>query len=325
MFGSMYFYDFLKWGKVSLGLVFFILCSEIAMAQSHYRARFEEPWSFSLQAGPSQYFGDLYSLWRYYEGIQPDYNAAFSARYTFGTHLKARTDFTFYQISGEDTKADPRSGRIPRDLNFRARNWEAAFLVEYYLKPVKVYNITREFLNPYIFLGIGASTNDPYALYRGDWVALRPLRTENEAYPGVVMVFPMGLGLKYKTNVYMDIFIEGNYRFTLTDYLDDVSSFNISDFYEDLIADYVSGDNPNRLRLSVRQNHYLLENGEPDIERIERSRGAPRRGSGDPRQNEPGARYDGYFTLNFGVEIYFAQDIWDNWIFRKRGRGFRWW
>jgi hypothetical protein len=321
----MYFYKFLKLGRVAVGLVIFIISSELALAQSHYRARFEEPWSFSLQAGATQYFGDLYSLWKYYEGVQPDFNAAFSARYTFGTNLKARTDISFYQISGEDTKADPRSGRIPRELNFRARNWEAAFIVEYYLKPVKVYNITREFLNPYIFAGVGASTNDPYGYYRGEWLALRRLRTENEAYPGVVMVFPMGLGMKYKANVYMDVFLEGNYRFTLTDHLDDVSAFNISGFYEDLIADYVSGDHPDRLRMSVRQTRYLLENGEPDIERIRRSQGAPRRGSGDPRQNEPGARYDGYFTFNFGVEIYFAQDIWDHWIFRKRGRGYRWW
>ncbi|MFC4870068.1 hypothetical protein [Negadavirga shengliensis] len=294
-------------------------------AQSIYRFRFEEPWSFSLQMGPTQYFGDLYSLWRYYEGVQPDYNAAFSARYTFGTRMKARTDVTYYQIAGRDEKADPRSHRFPRHLNFRARNWEAAFLLEYYYKPVKLYNITREFLNPYVFLGIGATTNNPYTNYRGEWIPLRPYKTEGEAYPGIVMVFPMGLGLKYKVNVYMDFFIEGNYRFTMTDYLDDISSFNMSGFYEELIEDYVSGNNPDRLRLSVRQPRYLLENGEPNVDLIRSSEGKPRRGSGDPRLNEPGAKYDGYFSLNFGVEIYFSQDIWDNWIFRNRGRGFRFW
>jgi len=317
----------MKW-RVLRGLflgLFFLVAVQDTFAQAIYRFRFEEPWSIAAHLGPTQYFGDLYSLWKYYEGIQPDYNAALTGRYTFGTNLKARVDLTYYQISGEDTKADPRSGRIPRDLNFRARNYEAALLFEYYYKPVKVYNITREFINPYIFAGVGVSTNDPYANYRGNWVPLRPLRTENEAYPGVIVVFPMGLGLKYKVNVYMDFFIEGNYRFTLTDYMDDISSFNMSGFYEDLIADYISGENPDRLRLSVRQARYLLENGEPNVNLIQSSRGAPRRGSGDPRLNEPNARYDGYFSLNFGVEIYFAQDIWDNWIFRHRGRGWRFW
>nr|WP_209330854.1 DUF6089 family protein [Lunatimonas salinarum] len=307
-----------------LGILFTIGIHDVN-GQAIYRFRFEEPWSVAAHGGPTQYFGDLYSLWKYYEGVQPDYNAALTGRYTFGTNLKARMDLTYYQISGQDTKADPRSGRIPRDLNFRARNYEAALLVEYYYKPVKVYNITREFLNPYIFAGVGVSTNEPYANYRGEWVPLKPLLTENEAYPGVVMVFPMGLGLKYKVNVYMDFFIEGNYRFTVTDYLDDISSFNMSGFYEDLVADYISGENPDRLRLSVRQARYLLENGEPNVNLIQSSRGAPRRGSGDPRLDEPNARYDGYFSLNFGVEIYFAQDIWENWIFRNRGKGWRFW
>ena len=305
--------------------IFFSLTTLNVSGQAFNRFKFEELWSVALHLGPTQYFGDLYSLWKYNEGIQPDYNVGFSSRYTFGTNLKARADVVYYKISGQDDLADPRSGRIPRKVTFRARNWEAALLAEYYLKPVKVYNITREFFNPYIFAGIGISSNDPQTRYRDRWVDLRPLRTENEAYPGVVMVFPMGLGIKYKANVYMDLFIEGNYRFTLTDHLDDVSAFNISRFYEELIADYVSGENPDRLRLSVRQPRYLLENGEPNVELIRSSRGAPRRGSGDPRENEPNAKYDGYFSLNFGAEIYFSEDIWDNWIFRYRGRGWRFW
>lgn len=311
--------------KGFFAIVIFCGLSYNLNAQSFNRYKFEEPWSVALHFGPTQYFGDLYSLWKYEEGIQPDYNVAISGRYTVGTRLKARADFSYYQISGHDNKADPESGRIPRDLNFRARNYEAALMVEYYYKPVKVYNIMREFINPYVFAGVGVSSNNPKALYRGNWVDLRPLRTENEAYPGAVVVFPMGLGLKYKANVYMDVFIEGNYRFTLTDYLDDVSSFNMSGFYEDLIADYVSGENPNRLRLSVRQARYLLENGEPNVDLIRSTEGAPRRGSGDPRKNEPNARFDGYLTLNFGIEIYFAKGIWDDWIFRKRGRGHRFW
>lgn len=311
--------------KIFFITFFLIGISLQTFAQSFYRFRFEEAWSFSIQGGPTQYFGDLYALWQYNEGIQPSYNVGLSARYTFGTNLRARGDVSFYQISGHDDQADPVSGRIPRNLSFRSRNWEAALLVEYYLKPVKLYNVNREFFNPYVFFGIGATTNNPRTSYKGEWVDLRPLRTENEYYNEIVTVFPMGLGVKYKANVYMDLFIEGNYRFTLSDHLDDVSAYNISGFYEEMIEDYISGVNPDRLRLSIRQERFLLPNGEPNIELIRSTRGSARRGSGDPRLNEPGARYDGYFTLNFGVEIYFSKDIWDNWIFRNRGRGFRYW
>lgn len=312
-------------------LILFLLLFEVVVeinAQSFNRFRFEEPWSFALHMGSTQYFGDLYSLWKYNEGVQPDYNVAFSTRYTFGTHLKARADLTYYQISGSDGPADPRSGRPPRNLSFRARNWEGALLLEYYLKPVKVYNITREFINPYIFAGAGITSNNPYANYQDRWVPLRPLTTENKAYPATALVFPMGLGVKYKANVWMDVFLEGNYRFTLTDYLDDISVYNISGFYEELIADYGAsgeGPNPDRLRLSVRQDKYLYENGEPNVSLIRSSKGAPRRGSGDPTLEGSVGRYDGYLSFNAGVEIYITEDIWDNWIFRKKRRGYRFW
>lgn len=297
-------------------------------AQSFNRFRFEEPWSFALHMGPSQYFGDLYSLWKYNEGVQPDYNIAFSARYTFATRLKARGDLTYYQISGSDGIADPSSGRPPRNLNFRARNWEGALLLEYYLKPVKRYTIERDFINPYIFAGIGITSNNPYADNGDRWISLRPLKTENRGYAPTALVFPMGLGVKYKANVWVDVFLEGNYRFTLTDYLDDVSVYNISGFYEELIADYgISGEgpNPDRLRLSVRQNRYLYENGEPNVDLIRSSKGAPRRGSGDPTLAGSPGRYDGYLSFNAGVEIYITEDIWDYWIFRKKRNRYRFW
>lgn len=310
-----------------LFLLFFFVALDVD-AQSFNRFAFERPWSFALHMGPTQYFGDLYSLWKYDEGLQPDYNIAFTGRTTFGTRLKARADFTYYQISGSDDSADPRSGRPPRCLNFRARNWEVALLGEYYLKPVKIYNISREFLNPYIFAGLGITSNNPYADYQGRWVPLRPLKTENTAYPATAVVFPLGLGIKYKANVWMDVILEGNYRFTLTDYLDDISVYNLSGFYEDLIADYGSGGegpNPDRIRLAVREARYLHGNGEPDIALIRSTKGAVRRGSGDPRLQGSKGRYDGYFSLNMGLEIYFSEEIWDYWIFKKKRRRYKFW
>src|SRR5690606_39520127 len=85
--------------------------------------------------------------------------------------------------------------------------------------PVKVSNITRSFWNPYVFFGLGMSTNSPQAELNGTWVDLRPLQLENNPYNDKIIVFPMGLGFKYKLNVYMDLKVEGNYRFTLTDYM----------------------------------------------------------------------------------------------------------
>ena len=306
--------------KKLLVLSLFFICFS-AHSQSFYRYRFEAPWSISASIGPTQYFGELYSFWKYNEGIQPDYNVNFSVNYVFGTHLKARVEGTYYQMSGSDVPSDPRAFRTPRNLTFRARNWEASGIIEYYWHPVKLNNITRHLWNPYIFAGVGMSTNDPQTQLNGSWVALRPLQLENNPYEKYVVVFPMGLGFKYKLNVYMDLKFEGNYRFTLTDYMDDISAYNVKEFYLDLVDDYVTGNNPDRLRLAIRNPQYVLENGEPNVDAILRNNGRIRRGSGLDH------RFDGYMTVNLGLEIFLSEDIFDNWIFRDRinEKRFRFW
>ena len=301
-------------------IFFIVLVSSESYSQSFYRYRFDAPWSVSASIGPTQYFGELYSLWKYNEGIQPDWNANVAVRRTVGTYIRLRGDFTYYQISGQD----PRSLRQPRNLHFRARNWEAAGIAEFHIKPVKVYNITRSFFNLYGFAGVGVSSNNPKAELNGTWVDLRPLQLENNPYEKHIIVFPTGIGMKYKLNVYTDLTIEMNYRWTLTDYMDDISAFNIKEFYIDLVNDYgVNGDGPrpDRLRLAVRNPNFIKENGEPDVERILNNGGRIRRGSGLDE------RYDGFLSFNIGLEIYLSPDIWDNWIFRNRvnEKSFRFW
>ncbi len=304
--------------------MFILLHTQLAMSQSFYRYRYEAPWSISVAAGPSQYFGELYSLWRYHEGIQPGWNANFAVRRTLGTYFRGRADFTYYQINGQDPPADPRSNRSPRNLHFMARNWEGSLIGEWHMKPVRLNNMNRNFVNLYAFAGVGISSNDPKARLRGEWVDLRPLQLENNPYEKHIMVFPTGIGLKYKATVWSDLIVELNYRWTLTDYMDDISSFDISDFYMDLIEDYGvngTGPRPDRLRLAVRNPNFVKENGEPDVERIMQRRGGIRRGSGLDE------RYDGYLTLNVGLEIYLTEDMFGNWIFRNRYKNsrFRFW
>ncbi|ERM84382.1 hypothetical protein P872_15160 [Rhodonellum psychrophilum GCM71 = DSM 17998] len=305
-------------------LTFLWAFTHVAFSQSFNRYKFEAPWSVSASLGPTQYFGELYSLWKYNEGIQPDFNANIAARYTMGTRIKARAEFSYYKISGQDPPADPRSNRPPRNLHFRAQNWEASLIGEYHLKPVKLYNITRHLFNLYAFAGIGVSSNDPKAELRGEWVSLRPYQLENNPYEKFIMVFPTGLGMKYKINVYMDMIVEMNYRWTLTDYMDDISAYNVKEFYLDLVNDYGvngNGTNPDRLRLAIRNPDFVKENGEPDIDKILRNNGRVRRGSGLTE------KFDGYLGFNIGLEIYLSPDIWDNWIFRDRiyEKRFRWW
>ncbi|MCR9084101.1 MAG: hypothetical protein NXH89_16865, partial [Cyclobacteriaceae bacterium] len=188
--------------KLGFIVVFLIGWSYQASAQSFYRYRFEEPWSISASIGPTQYFGELYSFWKYNEGVQPDWNANIAFHRTIGTNLRAKGEFSYIKMSGQDPPSDPRAFRTPRNLHFRARNWEVSGVIQYFWHPVKVPNIHRPLWNPYIFVGIGMSTNNPQAQLDGEWVDLRPLALENNPYDRFITVFPMGLGFKYKLNVY---------------------------------------------------------------------------------------------------------------------------
>jgi hypothetical protein len=85
---------------------------------------------------------------------------------------------------------------------------------------------------PYVSLGIGVFSFDPYAYLGGQKYFLRPLGTEGQGsplypnkkpYSPIAMSIPLGVGLKYALNQNTNIFGEISYRFTSTDYLDDVS------------------------------------------------------------------------------------------------------
>ena len=85
---------------------------------------------------------------------------------------------------------------------------------------------------PYITLGAGIFSYDPYAFLDGKKVMLRPLGTEGQgtptypdrtAYNTMGFCFPFGVGVKYALNDRMNVGFEVTHRFTNTDYLDDVS------------------------------------------------------------------------------------------------------
>jgi hypothetical protein len=306
-----------------LGLASFSWTIPDSNAQAFNRYRHEEPWSLIFSIGGTQYFGDLYSFWKYGEQPQPNPALNLSLRKNLAHKIKGRLDLGYYQISGDDKYANPRSTRIPRNLHFRANNFESSLVGEYYFNPIKVNNITRSTFNPYIFAGLGITTNSPKAKLDRDWMSLRPLKVENESYKNFAFTFPVGVGLKYKLNVFTDLQFEINYKWTSTDYLDDVSALNIQKAYMEAIDQYNPSNSltykPERLRLLVRNPNYMLPNGEPDVNKILASNGKIRRGSGNEGRN------DGYLIYQVGIEIYLSQRTWDDWIIKnKKYKNFLW-
>jgi len=118
-----------------------------------------------------------------------------------------------------------------RNLSFNSNIWEASlsgyFNFFKFMPGVEGYNYT-----PYVSLGVGVFSFDPYAYLGGQKYFLRPLGTEGQGsslypdrkpYSSMAICFPVGVGVKYAFNERFNIGLEITHRFTTTDYLDDVS------------------------------------------------------------------------------------------------------
>jgi hypothetical protein len=118
-----------------------------------------------------------------------------------------------------------------RNLSFNSNIWEVALQGDFnffkFIPTDPDYAFT-----PYITLGIGLFTYDPYAYTNGKKEFLRPLGTEGQLigykgrkpYNTLAMCIPLGVGFKYNLSEKFNFSFEVAHRFTTTDYLDDVST-----------------------------------------------------------------------------------------------------
>jgi len=132
--------------------------------------------------------------------------------------------------------------------------------------PVNRGYLKRAPINPFVFLGFNIFTNNPQARAygkgnSGDWVSLRDLKTEGqgtsggpEAYSGVTAGIPFGVGVKLRLTRKIDISFELGYRFTFSNYIDDVGSTYLD-------ATTYSTANPLTVRMSNRSGETVDDFG----------------------------------------------------------------
>lgn len=208
--------------------------------------------SFSAGLGVSSYFGDL-------KGRQSNILAKPSTnlglQYKVNNHLVLRTEVIWYRIAGADSLNDVNSSIYNRNLSFRADNIEWS-LVSLYQWFNKYSQFNTHLLNPYGFIGIGVTSVNPLAFYNGAWYNLRPLETEGIKYGSFAVVVPFGLGIAYAVNDSWDIAIEYGYRYSFSDYLDDVSRFHIgTENTDDPVRKALSDRRPEKGIESVRAGY----------------------------------------------------------------------
>jgi hypothetical protein len=181
-----------------------------------------------LSVGSSQYFGDLNPNPRF---NTPNVAASAFVRKNLGGYVARRVAGTYTFLAYSDRYNTDNEFMYRRNLSFNTNVWEGTIQGDFnffkYLPGSEHHRFT-----PYITFGIGVFSYNPYTYYQGQKVYLRPLGTEGQgsaAYPdrkpygSMAVCFPLGVGVKYSVSRMINIGFEVLYRFTTTDYIDDVS------------------------------------------------------------------------------------------------------
>ncbi|HWB94220.1 MAG TPA: DUF6089 family protein [Puia sp.] len=183
---------------------------------------------FGFSVGAAQYFGDLNPNPRF---NTPNLAASAFFRKNFGGYVALRIAASYAFLAYSDRHNTDNEFMYRRNLSFNSNVWEGAIQGDFnFFKYIPGSNFHR--FTPYITFGIGVFNYNPYTYYQGQKIYLRQLGTEGQgsaAYPdrksygSMAVCFPLGVGVKYSLNRKVNIGFEVLYRFTTTDYLDDVS------------------------------------------------------------------------------------------------------
>ena len=182
---------------------------------------------FGITAGAAHYFGDLNTR----VGLnraKPAVGVFF--RKQFGNYVGLRVAAHYAQLGYSDSYSKNEYQKT-RNLSFNSNVFELGIQGDFnffkFVPGDPFHNFT-----PYVTLGVGVFTYDPYAYLDGQKYFLRPLGTEGQVanFPGrkeygtMALAIPFGIGIKYSINEKVNISFEVAQRFTTTDYLDDVST-----------------------------------------------------------------------------------------------------
>jgi hypothetical protein len=234
-------------------LIWLLLMCFSSQAQNFLSWKYSDRYfTLALGTGSATYFGELNST----NGISSKpqlISLGLEARLL--NHFSARIEAAKYTLDADDSNAIEGSFEQQRNLSFSSNNWEGNFQVLYYLKPYKGDYFRRWQWDPYVGLGVGISSYNPSTDSKGTTYFLRDVPTEpNKNYGVTTLIVPLTAGVKFKINDFTNLNLELGYRFTTTDYLDDVSTVYADLSDQSLTLQDLS--NPKDLIKTVNLNAY---------------------------------------------------------------------
>lgn len=219
--------------KFAILILCVVFCSSSVRSQD--MNSYMQQGEFGIALGGAHYFGDLNTRAAL---TRPKLSGGVFFRKQFSNYISAKIGVNYARLGYSDAYSGNEVQRR-RNLSFNTNIWELAVSGEFnffkFYPGIEGYNYT-----PYVSLGIGFFSYDPYAYLNGQKYFLRPLGTEGQGsslypqrkpYSSMGKCFPIAFGFKYNVSHSINVFAEVGYRFTDIDYLDDVSSTYVPDAF----------------------------------------------------------------------------------------------
>lgn len=209
-----------------------VLVSSFGTAKSQLLESYVHAGEFGVSLGAGHYFGDLNTRAAL---NRPKLAAGVFFTKQFNNYIALKIAANYARLGYSDVYSKNEVQKV-RNLSFNSNIWEFSLSGQFnffkFYPGMEGYTWT-----PYVSLGVGLFSYDPYAFIsiNGETQKhfLRPLGTEgqgNTLYPDrkpyspMALCIPFAVGFKYNLSPSVNFFTEVGYRYTGTDYLDDVST-----------------------------------------------------------------------------------------------------
>ena len=204
-------------------LFFVCIISFCSPTLAQKKGRQAEYYSFGINGIASYFFGDVSS------GFQTiRWGAGLQYLTKVNAHIAFTIDGNYIRLVADDdlvssAKRGKTTSAYIRNLHMRNDVIELGLHGRYEFLPTYDYFTKRKKINGFVTLGLGLLYTNPQAKdSSGNWRNLRPMHTENKSYSSFTAYIPVSVGVARKISSHFDIEFEFGYRFTFTDYLDDV-------------------------------------------------------------------------------------------------------
>ena len=185
-------------------------------------------WEAGIFLGFSNYTGELstgfndFDSWKNAGGIL--------GKLHLDPNMKLRAGLNVGRIMGDDAISE-YYWRRNRNLNFRSD------IYEFYIAPEIHFFTSSTFnrgIHPYVYGGLAIFQHNPQGRYENAWIDLQPLGTEGQEtnylshrskYSLTQVGLPFGFGMEFDLGNFIFLSVEFGYRWTLTDFLDDISGY----------------------------------------------------------------------------------------------------